>query len=134
GAATDRRFAAGGGQVAIVDLDPGRAQEAASGITGAIGLGANVADEASVISAITATRDRFGRIDGVVNAAGHAAFGPIEEWSVEDWQKMLMVHAGGTFLVCKHVLPAMRDQGSGSIVNIASTAAITANENNAPYG
>ncbi len=47
---------------------------------------------------------------------------------------MMAVHAGGTFLVCKHVLPMMREQGRGSIVNIASTAALTANNNNAPYG
>ena len=53
---------------------------------------------------------------------------------MEGWQRMMTVHAGGTFLVCKHVLPMMRDQGGGSIVNIASTAALTANKNNAPYG
>ena len=47
---------------------------------------------------------------------------------------MMAVHAGGTFLVCKHVLPIMREQGGGSIVNIASTAALTANHNNSPYG
>ena len=61
-------------------------------------------------------------------------FGPIEEWTVEDWDRMMKVHAGGTFLVCKYVLPMMRQQGGGSIVNIASTAALTANNNNAPYG
>ena len=47
---------------------------------------------------------------------------------------MMAVHAGGTFLVCKHVLPIMREQGGGSIVNVASTAALTANNNNSPYG
>ena len=53
---------------------------------------------------------------------------------MEDWDRMMKVHAGGTFLVCKYVLPMMRQQGGGSIVNIASTAALTANNNNAPYG
>jgi NAD(P)-dependent dehydrogenase (short-subunit alcohol dehydrogenase family) len=133
-AATARRFTAGGGRVAVVDLDAGRAQEAANGIEGAIGLGADVADEASVQAAIDATIERLGRIDCVVNAAGHAEFGPLEEWSFERWQRMMTVHAGGTFLVCKHVLPLMRGQGAGSIVNIASTAALTANHNNTPYG
>jgi NAD(P)-dependent dehydrogenase (short-subunit alcohol dehydrogenase family) len=134
GAATARRFTAQGGRVAVVDLDAGRADETAGGIDGAIGLGADVADEASVKAAIDATQDRLGRIDCVLNAAGHAAFAPIEEWSMEAWQKMMTVHAGGTFLVCKHVLPMMRQQGGGSIVNIASTAALTANKNNSPYG
>ncbi len=47
---------------------------------------------------------------------------------------MMAVHAGGTFLVCKHVVPILRRVGGGSIVNVASTAAITANQHNAPYG
>jgi NAD(P)-dependent dehydrogenase (short-subunit alcohol dehydrogenase family) len=134
-AATARRFTAGGGRVAVVDLDAGRAQEAAGGIEGAIGLGADVADEASVKAAVDATIERLGRIDCVLNAAGHAEFGPLETWSLEAWNRMMSVHAGGTFLVCKHVLPLMREQGgAGSIVNIASTAALTANQNNTPYG
>ena len=64
-AATARRFAAGGGRVAIVDLDAGKAQEVAGGIDGAIGLGGDVADEASVVAAVEATRDQLGRIDCV---------------------------------------------------------------------
>ena len=133
-AATAQEFAAGGGRVAIVDLDADKAQEVASGIDGAIGLGGDVADESSVVAAIEAARQQLGRIDCVLNAAGHAAFGPIEEWTLDSWNRMMAVHAGGTFLVCKHVLPIMREQGGGSIVNIASTAALTANHNNSPYG
>ena len=120
--------------MAVVDLDAAKAEEFARGIDGAIGLGADVADEASVRSAVESTREHFGRIDCVLNAAGHAAFGPIEEWTLDAWNRMMSVHAGGTFLVCKEVLPIMRAQGGGSIVNIASTAALTANNNNSPYG
>ena len=47
---------------------------------------------------------------------------------------MMLVHAGGTFLVCKHVLPLMRRRGGGSIVNVASVAALLAQRSNAPYG
>ena len=54
GAATARRFASGGGRVAVVDLDAGRAEEVAGGIDGAIGLGADVADEESVRAAVEA--------------------------------------------------------------------------------
>ncbi len=133
-AATARRFTAGGGRVAVVDLDAGRAQNAAGDITGAIGLGADVAEEVSVQSAVRAAVEQLGRIDCVVNAAGHAAFGPLESWTVDAWNRMMSVHVGGTFLVCKHVLPLMREQGGGSIVNIASTAALTANHHNTPYG
>jgi 3-oxoacyl-[acyl-carrier protein] reductase len=133
-AATARRFAAGGGRVAVVDLDPAKAEEVAEAIDGAIGLGGDVADESSVVAAIDSTVSQLGRIDCVLNAAGHAAFGPIEEWTLEGWHRMMAVHTGGTFLVCKHVLPIMRAQGGGSIVNVASTAALVANNNNSPYG
>ena len=122
--ATARRFASSGGRVAIVDLDADKAKEIAADIEGAIGIGADVSDEASVRAAVDATLDELGSIDCVLNAAGHAAFGPIEEWSLEAWNRMMSVHAGGTFLVCKQVLPLMRAQGGGSIVNIASTAAL----------
>src|SRR5439155_17732461 len=67
-------------------------------------------------------------------AAGHADFDPIEQWELERWNRMMLVHAGGTFLVTKHVLPIMRQGGGGSIVNVASVAAIVAQPNNAPYG
>jgi NAD(P)-dependent dehydrogenase (short-subunit alcohol dehydrogenase family) len=134
-AAVARRFTAEGGRVAVVDLDLARAEALAKELDGAVGLAADVADEDSVRAAVTAARDQLGRIDCLLNAAGHAEFGPIEEWTLERWNRMMTVHAGGTFLACKHVVPLMREQGAGgAIVNIASTAALTANLHNAPYG
>ena len=132
--ATARRFATHGGRVAVVDLDAAKAEAAAAAIDGAIGIGTDISDEASVRSAVETTRAEMGTLDCVLNAAGHATFGPIEEWTLEAWNRMMAVHAGGTFLVCKYALPIMREQRSGSIVNIASTAALTANKNNTPYG
>lgn len=133
-AATARRFAAEGGRVAVVDLDLERAEAVASEFEGAVALHANVAEEESVRAAVHAAHTRLGRIDCVFNAAGHADFGPIEEWSLERWNRMLGVHVGGTFLVCREVLPIMRAQGRGSIVNVASIAALVAQPHNAPYG
>jgi NAD(P)-dependent dehydrogenase (short-subunit alcohol dehydrogenase family) len=132
-AATARRFASEGGKVAVVDLDEEKAKQVASEL-GGVGLGCNVADEESVKAAIRAAHDELGRIDCVFNAAGHADFDPIEEWSLERWNKMMLVHAGGTFLVTKHALPIMRQGGGGAFVNVASVAALVAQENNAPYG
>ena len=114
-AATARRFTAEGGRVAVVDLDGGRAKEVAAELPGAIGLGCDVADETSVADAIGSAREQLGSIDCVLNAAGHAEFGPIVDWSVDRWNRMLTVHAGGTFLVTKHALPIMRGQGRGAI-------------------
>ena len=72
------------------------------------------------------TQRELGRIDCVFNAAGFAQFVPIEELSLADWNKMLAVHLTGTFLVCRATLPRLRAAGGGSIVNVASTAALLA--------
>jgi NAD(P)-dependent dehydrogenase (short-subunit alcohol dehydrogenase family) len=133
-AAVARRFTAEGGRVAVADLDEGRAKAVAADLEGAIGLACDVADESSVQAALAAADEQLGGVDAVFNAGGHAEFGPIEEWSLERWNKMMLVHAGGTFLVCKYALPLLRRRGGGSIVNVASVAALIAQRTNAPYG
>jgi 3-oxoacyl-[acyl-carrier protein] reductase len=132
-AATSRRFAAEGGRVAVVDLDAERAEAVASELDGSIGLGCDVANEDSVRETVRAAQERLGRIDCVLNAAGHVHFAPIEELSLADWNRMLAVHLTGTFLVCKATLPCLRAAGGGSIVNFASVTALVARTNLAAY-
>lgn len=135
GRATAERVVREGGRAAIVDLDLATAQQAAAEIGGgSIGLAANVADEEQVAAAVQDSVAALGRIDAVLAAAGHAEFGPTADWDSERFMRMLSVHVGGTFYTCKHVLPVMKAQGGGSIVTIASTAAVMANNNNVPYG
>ena len=105
--ATARRFAAEGGRVAVADLDGARAEEVA-GELGGVGVACDVADEASVQAAVERAHGELGSIDCVFNAAGHADFGPIEDWTLERFNRMIGVHLGGTFLVVKHVVPLMR--------------------------
>jgi NAD(P)-dependent dehydrogenase (short-subunit alcohol dehydrogenase family) len=131
---TARRYASEGGRVAVTDLSLESAQAVAAELDGAVAIGCDVTDERSVASAVERTRDEFGRIDHVFNAAGIADFGPLGEWSLERFNRMLSIHLGGTFLVCKHAVPVMRAGGGGAIVNVASIAAITAQPFNAPYG
>jgi NAD(P)-dependent dehydrogenase (short-subunit alcohol dehydrogenase family) len=131
--ATARRFAAEGGRVAVADLDGARA-ESVAGELGGLGVACDVADERSVQAAVERAHGELGRIDCVFNAAGHADFGPIEDWTLERFNRMIGVHLGGTFLVTKHVVPLMRASGGGAFVNVASIAAITAQPHNSPYG
>ena len=133
-AATATRFTEEGGRVAVVDRDAERAEAVADKLDGAIAFGCDVADEDSVTAVVRKVEQHFGGIDGVFNAAGHAEFGPLSEWSLERWTRMLTVHAGGTFLICREVLPGMMARGSGSIVNVASVAALVGQSGNAPYG
>jgi NAD(P)-dependent dehydrogenase (short-subunit alcohol dehydrogenase family) len=133
GAATARRFAAEGGRVAAVDLDGDRAAALASELGDAVGIACDVADEGSVRDAVDEARSQLGRIDCVLNCAGHVKFTPLEELSLEEWNRLLAVHLTGTFLVCKTTLPHLREAGGGSIVNIASIAALLARPNLAAY-
>ena len=132
-AASARRFAGEGGRVAVVDLDGARAEAVASELDGSVGLACDVSDEASVEQAVRETQERFGRLDCVLNAAGYAQFTPIEELSLADWNRMLAVHLTGTFLVCRAALPRLRAAGGGSIVNMASIAALLARPNLGAY-
>ena len=133
-AAVARRFAREGGRVAVLDIDGARAKAVAAELPGSIGMACDAASEEGVREAVATTHRELGRIDCAFNAAGHADFGPIEEWTLERFNRMIGVHLGGTFLVCKNVLPIMRAQGGGSIVNVASISAINAQPNNTPYG
>jgi NAD(P)-dependent dehydrogenase (short-subunit alcohol dehydrogenase family) len=134
GAAVGRRFTAEGGQVAVLDLDGEKAEAVAGKLDGAIAMGVDVASEEAVGRSVDQVAQHFGSIDCLFNAAGHAEFGPVEEWSLERWQRMMTVHAGGTFLFCRQVLPVMRERAGGAIVNVASVAALVAQAGNAPYG
>lgn len=114
-AAVARRFASEGGRVAVLDLDGARATAVAAELKGSIGLAVDVASEEGVRDAVGTAHREMGRIDCVFNAAGHADFGPIETWTLERWNRMMGVHVGGTFLVCKYVLPIMRSQGEAPL-------------------
>jgi NAD(P)-dependent dehydrogenase (short-subunit alcohol dehydrogenase family) len=134
GAAVGRRFTADGGRVAVLDRDEQKAETVADELDGAIAMGVDVAAEDAVSRCVETAAQHFGSIDCLFNAAGHAEFGPIEEWSLERWQRMMTVHVGGTFLFCRQVIPVMRKQGAGAIVNVASVAALKAQSGNTAYG
>ncbi len=133
-AATARRFTAEGGRVAVVDFAAERAREVADSLPGAIAVPTDVSDEDAVASAVATTLEQLGGLDCVLNAAGHVVFGRLETYEYSQWQRMLAVHAGGTFLMCKHAITALRGSGRGAIVNIASTAALEAQHGNFAYG
>jgi NAD(P)-dependent dehydrogenase (short-subunit alcohol dehydrogenase family) len=133
GASTARRFAAEGGRVAVADLDGASADAVAAELDGAAGVACDVSDERSVEEAVREAHERLGRIDCVFNAAGIVKFTPLEDLSLDEWNRHLAVHLTGTFLVCRATLPLLRSAGGGSIVNVASTAALLARPNLAAY-
>ncbi|MBB3178375.1 SDR family NAD(P)-dependent oxidoreductase [Variovorax sp. Sphag1AA] len=121
--------AAQGANVVVADMNPAdetvAAVEAAGGK--AIAVRVDVADSESVQAMARAALDRFGRIDGLVNNAAYfreVKLTPFEELDPAQWDRIFQVNVKGVWQCCKAVMPAMREQKSGSIVNIASVVAV----------
>src|SRR5438067_8239990 len=73
-----------------------------------------------------------GRLDGLVNAAGMAVLGTVEDTTLADWRRMMAVNLDGTFLGCKHALALIKRNG-GAIVNISSVSGLVGGHNFAAY-
>jgi NAD(P)-dependent dehydrogenase (short-subunit alcohol dehydrogenase family) len=125
GAAAARRLAAGGYEVLVADLSEASAT-AVAGEIGATPLQLDVRDEAQVSRAATG-------IDLLVNAAGIGSTTNGPSTTLEVWENVFAVNARGTFLCCKHAIPGMIERGGGSIVNVASIAALVGLRNRAAY-
>ncbi len=82
----------------------------------------DVRREDDVESAVAATDKAFGRIDILINSAGLSLNGEVDGYSLEDWRTVIDTNLTGTFLMCRAVLPAMKRQGRGEIINISSGA------------
>lgn len=124
GRATAIAFARHGARVAILDLDAAAARDAAASLgEGHLGLGANVADEAATQGAVAQVLEHFGRIDVLINNAGITQ--PLKTLDIcgSDYDKVLDVSLRGTLLMSQAVIPAMREQGGGSIVCMSSVSA-----------
>jgi NAD(P)-dependent dehydrogenase (short-subunit alcohol dehydrogenase family) len=139
GRATAERAAAEGAAVAVVDRAAENAQETARIVTAAGGRAVaypcDVGDETLVAETVTRIGEELGRVTGVVTAAGifqGPDLRPAHEVSVEDFVHVLRVNLVGTFAVIKYALPMLVD-GGGSIVTIASTAAIRGHGYGAGY-
>ncbi|UZG44385.1 SDR family NAD(P)-dependent oxidoreductase [Caldimonas thermodepolymerans] len=126
GWAAAQSFARQGVHVAIADLHAEVAQQRARNLGEQhIGLGGDVASEADVQRIVSATGDRFGRIDILVNSAGIPdSFKPTVEQDVADFRRLVDVHLTGTYMMSKAVVPWMLRHASGSIINLSSIAGV----------
>lgn len=131
GRATAVRFAQEGAAVMVVDRRGERAEATASEIVANGGTAeafvADITSEADCESITAATLERHGRIDVLHNNVGiGTGDANTVRMDAEVWDRIFDVNLKGIMLTCKHALPAMREQGSGSIINISSIAAICA--------
>jgi len=130
GKAYCRGFAGAGASVVIADIDLTAAEQVAAEINDkkpeqALALRIDVSNEAATKEMAARTLERFGRIDVLINNAAVFSVVPmnrgrIETIDPEEWDRLMAVNLRGLFFCCRAVLPTMRKQKSGKIINIAS--------------
>ncbi|CRK75718.1 SDR family oxidoreductase [Nereida ignava] len=127
GAGIVRKFVAEGACVMIADLNTDLAQETAEQIGGNVEvIHCNVANDASVRAMVEAAQTAFGQIDILVNNAGTTHLpAPMEDVTEEDFDKVFAVNCKSVYLTAKYVVPLMKAEGSGAILNVASTAGVS---------
>lgn len=129
GLATTRIFLSQGWQVIMLDRDQPALEEAAQGLDGATAHLCDVSDPDQVARAAKA----FPRIDALVNNAGVADFGPVEDTDFARWREVMETNLDGVFLMSQAFTPALR-ASKGAIVNIASISGLRASTLRVAYG
>ena len=126
GEAAAHAIAARGARVAVADLRPAAAEEAAARLKTAgfdvEPFTVDISNEVSVRAMVDAVLGRWGRIDILVNNAGVESSKPFLEIGLEEYERVMRVNTTGVWLCCQAVIPAMLRQGSGCIVNVSSVA------------
>lgn len=135
GASHARMLAAEGAKVVLTDVDDqaGTRLAAEIGADRAHFVHLNVTDYQEWENAVREAEEVFGKLDVLVNNAGIFTAGSVEEASLEDWRRTIDIDLNGTFYGMKAALPALKKNGTASIINISSIAGLTGFKNRAAY-
>lgn len=137
GEATARRLAADGHRLFLGARRTDRLEALVGEIAAAGGTAAfrrlDVTDAADVRAFVSAARERYGRVDAVVNNAGVMPLSPLEALKVDEWDRMIDVNVRGVLHGIAAGLPVMRAQGGGHFVNVASVGAYEVSPTAAVY-
>jgi NAD(P)-dependent dehydrogenase (short-subunit alcohol dehydrogenase family) len=137
GAAIARGFVAEGASVVLAARDAEKLDTTASELTAqgatVLAIPTDITSEADVEELFRQTMDRFGRVDVLVNNAGAFDGGPLDELTLETWEKVMAVNLRGPFLCTRAAFRIMKEQRVGRIINIASISAQRVRMNSGPY-
>lgn len=131
-------FAEEGASVVVVDIDEAGAGETAGQLNregrAAKAVRADVSSGAEIEALVDGVLEDSGRVDILVNNAGLAVFRSVEECTEEEWDRVMAVNLKGPFLLAKALLPTMKAQQAGAVINLASVAGKTGGVvSGAPY-
>ena len=133
GEAAARLFAAEGAKVVLGDVLDSDGRRVAEALPGALYVGHDVSREDSWDRFVAAARERFGRIDVLVNNAGILRVAPIASMTLEDYRRVIDINQVGCFLGMRAVIPSMVEAGGGAIVNVSSTCGLVGSAGLAAY-
>jgi NAD(P)-dependent dehydrogenase (short-subunit alcohol dehydrogenase family) len=138
GGAVALRMAGAGMTVVVADYDHAAAEQMGAQIKAAGGraeaLSVDVTQAREVKALVSDVAHRFGRIDVLANIAGGSFYTKrIEEFTWDEWKRVIDTNLKGTFLMCREVAPVMQRQKSGRIMNTASNYGVTGSALRAPY-
>lgn len=133
GLATTKLLLSEGASVVMVDNDEDELRSASKDLENVLAILCDVSEPAQVKSMVSQAESHFKRIDGLVNNAGVADFGPIENTGFDTWRRVMATNLDGVFLCSQAVIPALK-QTQGSIVNIASISGLRASTLRTAYG
>lgn len=138
GLAMAKALAEAGASISIAARDEKTNHEAENKIKSVYGVdcisvNCDVTSEESVKNAVQTTVKRFGKIDILINSAGINLRGKIEDLSVYDFNQVQQVNVTGTWIACREVVPLMKKNGYGRIINVGSMLSVTAIPERTPY-
>ena len=118
----------------MLDRDVEALSEAVAEVEGAVEIRADVSSPADVERAVVEVTEAFGRLNGLVNNAGVADFGPIRETSFERWRRVMETNLDGPFLMTQAFTDLLAADGGGAVVNITSISGLRASTLRVAYG
>jgi NAD(P)-dependent dehydrogenase (short-subunit alcohol dehydrogenase family) len=134
GLATAKQFLASGWSVALIDWDADELTAATADLGAQVaGFVCDVSDPEAVTAMIAEVLARFGRLDALVNNAGVAEFGPIEDCDYAMWKRVMATNLDGVFLCTQAAVPALKET-RGAVVNIGSISGLRASTLRVAYG
>lgn len=137
GSAITRLFAVEGSVVAILDVPTSAGEALVSDLSttgkSAVFLPTDVTKSSQVAQSVDAVLRAFGKVTILVNAVGVLRQGRVDVMSEDDWDIMMDVNVKGVFLATKYVVPALKEAGGGSIVNLSSVSAFIGSDGSFAY-
>ncbi|WP_323780218.1 SDR family oxidoreductase [Leisingera sp.] len=133
GLAAAKQFLAEGRQVAMIDRDGEALMAEVAQLKNVLPVVCDVSQPDQVAAMMAECAEHFGRIDALVNNAGVADFGPIEETGFDRWRRVMETNLDGVFLCSQAAIPHLKET-AGAIVNIASISGLRASTLRVAYG